>query len=118
MPAVDPTPSALHDARAWVRSRCEEHDVDGDRCDTLELAVSELVGNAVRHGRPPVDVDVRAEGDDVVLSVSDGDPTPPGEATESALDAEGGRGLFIVSRLARAWGWERTASGKRVWTRV
>ncbi|WP_165367948.1 sensor histidine kinase, partial [Phytoactinopolyspora endophytica] len=37
----------------------------------LDVAVANLVGNALRHGRPPVVVEVRAEADDVVVVVTD-----------------------------------------------
>lgn len=118
MPTATPSPVCIHDARAYAREACAHHRVDDDRCDTLELAMSELVGNAVRHGRPPVFYDIASDGRDLVLNVSDGDPRPPGDATDCGPDAEGGRGLFLVQKLARDWGWEPTMAGKRVWARV
>lgn len=118
MPSATASPSCLRDARTYARSRCAEHQVHGDRCDTLELAVSELIGNAVRHGRPPVVYDITPDGDDLLLTVFDGDPSPPGDGGPCGPDAEGGRGLFLVRELARAWGWRPAGSGKRVWVRI
>ena len=39
----------------------------------------------------------------------------PGVIPGSGPDAEGGRGLLIVSALARSWGTERLSAGKCVW---
>lgn len=114
-----PSPECVREARAYVRRRCAEHGVDGERCHTLELAASELVGNAVRHGRPPVAYQLVADGDELLLSVADADPRAPGDGEDCGLDCEGGRGLFLIAQTARAWGWEPAASGgKRVWARV
>lgn len=112
------SPASIREARDHARRRCDEHGVDGDRRDVLELAVSELVSNAVRHGRPPVSYDITTDGEDLVLVVVDADPRPPGDGGEVGPEAEGGRGLFLVAQLARTWGWEATADGKRVWVRV
>lgn len=115
---TEPTPTSVRDARAYVRRRCDEQHVSADRRDVLELAVSELVGNALRHGRPPVSYDVTPDGDDLVLVVDDADTTAPGDAVDCGPECEGGRGLFLISRLARSWGWEPSAAGKRVWVRA
>lgn len=118
VPAASPTPTCVRDARAYARRCCAEHHVEGDRCDTMELAVSELLGNAVRHGHPPVAYDIAVDGDDLVLTVSDGNPAGPVAATDRGPDAEQGRGLFLISEMARGWGWEQAKTGKRVWVRV
>ncbi len=83
------------------------------------LVTSELVGNAVRHGAPPLAYDVALDDGDVLVVVEDSDDQPPGDAQIcSASDAEGGRGLFLVSRLARRWGWRRLGRGKQIWARL
>jgi hypothetical protein len=97
MIAVTLSPTCVRDARAYARLRCAEQHVTGERCDALELAMSELVGNAVRHGRPPVAYDVAADGDDLVLIVTDGDPSPPGDGDACDPDDEGGRGLLLTA---------------------
>ena len=72
-----------------------------DLVDTVVLAVSELVTNAVRYGRPPVSLELRRRGQQVRVDVHDGDPTePPGPAGEAEPDAESGRGMGIVHALA------------------
>lgn len=119
MPAATPSTACVHEARAYARQLCAEHRVGSERCDALELAISELLGNAVNHGRPPVGYDISADGEDLVLNVTDADPTPPGDGHPCCPpDAENGRGLFLVGELTRGWGWEPTMTGKRVWARV
>lgn len=113
-----PSPEYVHDAREYARRRSAELRVHGERSEVLELAVSELVGNAVRHGRPPIVYEIDADGDDLVLVVTDADPRPPGDGADCGPDCEGGRGLFLISQMARSWGWEPTTDGKRVWVRV
>ena len=113
-----PSPEYVRLAREYARRRCDELDLHGDRRDVLELAVSELVGNAVRHGRPPIVYEITPDGDELRLVVADADPSPPGDGADCGLDGEGGRGLFLISQMARAWGWEPTSDGKSVWVRV
>lgn len=99
--------------------RVPEHVVD----DAL-LVVSELVGNAVRHGEPLPGGDVRVgwwvAGGAVHLEVCDGGPGLPGDRGQARLGArlrdpgaqelppwhgaESGRGLPIVDLLSSRWG--------------
>ena len=59
-------------------------------------------GIRIVHG----DHTLRFEVDDISHAV----PSPA--ATGSRL---GGFGLLIVGQLAESWGWDQTATGKRVW---
>ncbi len=69
--------------------------------DSVLLAVSELVTNAVRHGRPPVSMQLERQDERLRLDVHDGSPaTAPATVGEAADDAESGRGLAIVLALA------------------
>ncbi|MCO5968534.1 ATP-binding protein [Actinoallomurus soli] len=92
-----------------------EHWGLGDHRDTAELLVSELVTNAVRHGRGEIQLTVCAEEDRLRFEVHD-------EAAESVPQVrpvgeidEGGRGLHLVGMLSSRWGAARTATGKFVW---
>ena len=87
-----------------------------------ELALSEMVGNAVRHARPRSDGSLLAkcEVDDgsIFLTVIDGG----GESTPSVLstapDQGSGRGLVIVNAIANRWGVERYGTDTRVWAEL
>lgn len=69
--------------------------------DSVVLAVSELVTNALRHGRPPVHLVLHRHRDRVRLEVHDARPTPlPSERLHATSEAESGRGLAIVNALA------------------
>jgi anti-sigma regulatory factor (Ser/Thr protein kinase) len=77
--------------------------------DTLLLVATELVTNAVRHGRAPVILTLRRTAEELSLRVHDGDPAEPvlnPEPSDSA-DAESGRGLQIVAALADRTGFEQ-----------
>ena len=68
--------------------------------DAVVLVVSELVTNAVRHGRPPVHLVLRRTQQDVSVDVHDGDPgEPPAHPVPAAQSAESGRGMSIVEAL-------------------
>jgi PAS domain S-box-containing protein len=83
--------------------------VDGD-ADRLAQALDNLVSNALRHGAPPVAVEVRRVGETVEVAVSDAGGGVPEEMRERLFDrfATGrsrggtGLGLYIVRQLARS----------------
>jgi signal transduction histidine kinase len=81
--------------------------------DRFEQIVVNLVGNSLRHGRPPVIVRMTTDGSTARLEVRDHGSGVP-EATRSHLftrfgtaDSDGvGLGLWIVRQLAQAHGGE------------
>jgi hypothetical protein len=108
-----PGPAEVGRARAVVREQL--HDWGLARLvDSAELLVSELVTNAVRHshGRP---LELRlVRGETLLCEVDDDDHTLP-TLLGTEPTAEVGRGLRVVSTLAREWGASRTGTGKTVW---
>jgi anti-sigma regulatory factor (Ser/Thr protein kinase) len=84
------------------------------RVEDGELALSELVTNAVLHGRDPLSV--RLVLDDALLraEVRDANPVSP---SFSMLDetAVTGRGLLLISAVSDRWGVEPGPTGKVVW---
>ncbi|MFG2406347.1 ATP-binding protein [Streptomyces brevispora] len=84
------------------------------------LCVSELATNALVHGVPPgrgfrVRLYGERAGGRLRIEMHDsGDGEIP-TARRPAPDAEGGRGLLLVSALAAAWGVGERDPGKVVW---
>ncbi|MFC8343711.1 SpoIIE family protein phosphatase [Streptomyces sp. NPDC057280] len=109
--AVDPI--EVGRARAAVREQLHEWGL-GRLADTTELMVSELVTNAVRHSHSrPVELRL-VRGETLLCEVDDDDHELP-TLRNAGPDDEFGRGLRIVSTLAREWGASRTNAGKTVW---
>ena len=108
-----PDPAEVRRARAVVREQL--HDWGLARlADSAELMVSELVTNAVRHSHGRA-VQLRLiRGETLLCEVDDDDHTLPTLLSAEPGD-EAGRGLRVVSTLAREWGTSRTAAGKTVW---
>jgi anti-sigma regulatory factor (Ser/Thr protein kinase) len=83
---------------------------DDDGLATCGLIFAELIGNAVRHAPGPLSISLEFRNDAAVLHVID---KGPGFTYQPALPenvwAEGGRGLFLVSSLAREVHVERLA---------
>lgn len=107
--------SARH-IRRIVRRRLDEWQVAA-LTDAVELAVTELVANVVRHvpdRRCSVLVLRRATG--VRVEVTDGSERLPAMPREQDLEAEGGRGLLLVEAVVDRWGVRREpGGGKTVW---
>ncbi|MDH6588281.1 serine phosphatase RsbU (regulator of sigma subunit)/anti-sigma regulatory factor (Ser/Thr protein kinase) [Streptomyces sp. SAI-208] len=106
-------PAEVGRARAVVREQL--HDWGLARlADGAELMVSELVTNALRHSHSrPVELRLVRE-DTLLCEVDDDDHDLPNLLSAGPTD-EQGRGLRVVSTLAREWGASRTKSGKTVW---
>ena len=92
--------------------------------EPLVLVVSELVSNAVRHGRPPVGLLLRRVGKGVRVDVHDESSVFPrasdmDDRVLADLDAEGGRGLPIVDAVSVDHGVDQIPDdGKNVWAVV
>lgn len=85
-----------------------------DAVEAAELMVSELVTNAVKHSRCH-HIGLRLVRTGALLcEVSDDEPAPA-TLLDAACHDESGRGLLVVSSLAREWGTSTTAHGKTVW---
>ncbi|MFE2329462.1 SpoIIE family protein phosphatase [Streptomyces sp. NPDC059385] len=78
-----------------------------------ELILSELITNAVRHGRAPVRVRLLYDHT-LTCEVWDGSSTAP-HLRYAATTDEGGRGLFLVAQLSEHWGTRYTSEGKVIW---
>jgi anti-sigma regulatory factor (Ser/Thr protein kinase) len=80
----------------------------------VELMVSELTTNAVKHARTAFNVTVVTSGDQVRVEVNDEGERAPILRDPAPTDA-GGRGLVIVHALADEWGVDIHDGDKTVW---
>ncbi len=117
---LDGDPDAPARGRHAVTAVLDEWGCEPGSREDLLLVVSELVTNAVVHGAEPIRVTMVRAPERVRVEVTDGaaassphgNPRPP-------TDAETGRGLSVVTRLAVAWGWRASPGrGKTVWAEL
>ncbi|MFJ9818171.1 ATP-binding protein [Streptomyces sp. NPDC101151] len=107
---------SVHHIRRIVRSLLDEWELTR-LTDSLELAVSELVTNVVRHvpDRRCSLVVVRQTAG-VRVEVTDRCPHLPAVSDELDPDAEGGRGLALLDAVVDKWGVSPAGcGGKTVW---
>ncbi|MDH6580651.1 SpoIIE family protein phosphatase/ATP-binding protein [Kitasatospora sp. MAP5-34] len=109
---VPPDPAAVADIRAWSAATLDEWGLS-ELAFATELALSELVTNAIRYGSEPVRVRLLRDRS-LIIEVSDGSNTSP-HLTYAATTDEGGRGLFLVAQLTEHWGTRYSAHGKIIW---
>lgn len=83
------------------------------------LVVSELVGNAAKHGRSSIIRVTITQVDSyrVRIAVVDRSHREPA-AREAGPDDEGGRGLLLVAAMSARWGIDRLPWGKKVWAEI
>ncbi|MFB9312272.1 ATP-binding protein [Nocardioides plantarum] len=127
--ALGAGPRGVQDARRWVVGTFLDIGRD-DLVECAEMAVSELVTNALLHGTPPIQVRIRGTQEHPRVEVSDGSQEPPAMPSASLdldaiddFDLDGlddllltfGRGLSIVARASDAWGADIEDDGKTVW---
>ncbi|WP_030217270.1 ATP-binding SpoIIE family protein phosphatase [Streptomyces bikiniensis] len=109
---LDPEDAAPGRARRLARRALARWDLE-ELTDSVELLISEVVTNAVRYAERPVTLRLLRTD---VLRCEVGDDSPQLPRQRRARDTdEGGRGLFLVNRLARRWGATRLSGGKVVW---
>jgi DNA-binding response OmpR family regulator/serine phosphatase RsbU (regulator of sigma subunit)/anti-sigma regulatory factor (Ser/Thr protein kinase) len=105
---------AVHEARSFVAATLDDWGLATGVTEDAVLVASELITNAVLHGKVPVELRLRATATDLVLQALDGATSLPQRMRPTA-DDEHGRGLQIVALLAARWGTRPTPSGKSVW---
>jgi anti-sigma regulatory factor (Ser/Thr protein kinase) len=105
-------------AREAVRQAARDANVDSDERWRVEMIVTELVTNAVKHGPGgPVELAIQAGGSGMRGEVADPGPGIQRlELDRRRATEEGGRGLFLVDALSDSWGLSDDSS--RVWFEV
>ncbi|GAA4555353.1 ATP-binding protein [Planotetraspora kaengkrachanensis] len=120
--ALPPKAESVHSARSFAAGTLSGWDMT-QLHDSMELVVSELVTNALRHGlmlsasrdREVIRLSLIRRGTLVTCAITD----PGAEAPvmrDPAPFEPGGLGLHIVESLSVRWGWCPLApQGKAVW---
>ncbi|BCM64863.1 MULTISPECIES: SpoIIE family protein phosphatase [Streptomyces] len=109
-------PETAGRARSLASERLAQWRLE-DLTFSVELIVSELVTNAIRHARNPVSLRLIRTENRLICAVSDGSSTSP-HMRRARLGEEGGRGLFLVAQFAARWGTRHTADGKTIWAEM
>jgi len=119
-------PTAVPCARLHAKHLAWEWGLSG-LSETIELLVSELTTNSVQamagqDGQSAIRLRLLRDDIRVRIEVWDADPRPPVPKDPAAdgtpgLEAESGRGLFLVAALSTRWAWRATQdpAGKVVW---
>jgi len=102
-------------ARHFVRDSLLEWGLP-QLADDAQLGVSELVANAVRHARTPVELTIAVDGG-VHIAVRDRHPElrRPSLGTQVDAFAENGHGLQLVAAISEDWGISARGDGKVIW---
>lgn len=109
-------------ARRWVRwilPEVLERPVRLDFAADLDVVVSELAGNAIRHCGALGEVTVGLRDNLVRVAVFDREDRPPTLRTPNA-ESDSGRGLQLVSALSEHWSVDHDVQhgGKAVWAEL
>ncbi|GEJ99751.1 SpoIIE family protein phosphatase [Streptomyces sp. 1-11] len=110
---LDSHPKAVATARTHAQHQLTHWGVGEETAYTTEMIVSELVTNAIRYGTPPVQLRLIKDRT-LTCEVHDRNALAPRLRHAKTID-EGGRGLFIIARLAQNWGVRYSVDGKIVW---
>jgi anti-sigma regulatory factor (Ser/Thr protein kinase) len=112
-------PSGVTLARRAARQQMHDFGYpDGEVVETVELLVSELTSNVVKHVGGRASLRVQMHGDVIRIEVCDANPTRIPIERGADPDAINGRGLLLVSSLATRWGFNRDDTQKCTWVEI
>lgn len=107
-------PAQVGQARRVVAAHLVEWGLDGETREVAVLLVSELVTNALQHGRQPMRLVAENGPTRLRVEIHDGGDGRPAIRPVRA-DEPGGRGLRLVDALAARWETTLGPNGKCVW---
>lgn len=112
--------SSVAPARAFVRGLLDA--AGHPATDDVELLVSELLTNTVKHSSATstVRLVLTDNGGAVHVDVIDDGSAHPIPHIPARVDplGEGGRGLWLVRELSSAWGWRQDEAKRTVWFEI
>ncbi|MEU4559373.1 ATP-binding protein [Actinoplanes sp. NPDC023936] len=88
---------------------------EDDVAERIAVVATELATNALRHGRPPVEVRLSRVGDLLVVDASDHDLDGEPQFDVERPLGQGGLGLLLARTFAIEVGWYRDSAAKHVW---
>jgi anti-sigma regulatory factor (Ser/Thr protein kinase) len=92
--------------------------VSADILEAVELMVSELATNCIRHTDSGFELSISRYGGDIRVEATDGAGGRPEMRSPKPTDPSG-RGLKIIDMLSSDWGVDHhSATGKTVWFTV
>lgn len=103
-----PVDAGMASMRAALSGHARGHDMSRHRLNELLVATTEVVTNGIRHGRPPVGCQMWADGDDMVVDVTDAGSwcpadvpgyLPPDSAARSGFGLWGTRMLCSLVQI-------------------
>lgn len=116
------SPDAGAEARRVVVTDLVAREVPESIVDEVELVLSELIANSLRHASPLPDGTIRvhwkAKSDVVEVEVSDGAGQTLPSVRRPAPWAPSGRGLRIVRGIAHEWGVVEDRGMVTVWAAI
>jgi DNA-binding response OmpR family regulator/serine phosphatase RsbU (regulator of sigma subunit)/anti-sigma regulatory factor (Ser/Thr protein kinase) len=105
---------AVHGARAFTTATLRDWELSASLTRDAILLVSEMVTNAIVHGRAPIQLRLRRSRGRLLIEVDDTATAAPRKMRPTADDIHG-RGLQLVAMMADQWGTRPTTGGKSVW---
>ena len=115
---LPPDDAAARHARTACREALEVWSLTTPAAQAAVDVASELVTNAARATRRPVELRLALTADDLVVSTWDDGPGRPRLLPYRPGRSDRGMGLHWVQSLTTSWGWQEEGAGKRVWAVV
>ncbi|MGW7431793.1 ATP-binding protein [Streptomyces sp. NPDC054861] len=121
--ALTDGPETVAECRAVTRQALREWfgQAGAAGCTAVEdavLLVSEVVGNACRHADGPYELSLDHTDRRLRAQVSDASPARPRPSGPHRPARSSGHGLYLLDRLAAAWGCLPRPRGKAVWFEI
>ena len=113
---LPPDPTSAGRARSLLRTVLTDHD-DEDTLDAAQLAVSEIVTNALVHAGTAMRLRILMAKRTLRVELTDGSPRLPSQRVFGTT-APTGRGLLLVDQVVSRWGAHPLPVGKVVWFEI
>ena len=110
-------PAAVSGARKTLLRQLQAWGLD-HLADDLQLIASELITNAVRYGKAPINVRLHTRGSRVRVEVTDGNPNDVPEQLDAGSSLTHGRGIPLIEAIASSWGVDHHSNSKTVWAEL